>query len=72
LRFGFRYEKRELQRNPTIVVGYMRGSREAERRDDPAMNAVVPLLVASELSCEKRPAGVENDWANVVGEPWLA
>jgi pimeloyl-ACP methyl ester carboxylesterase len=23
------------------------------------------------LQCAKEPAGIENDWANAVGEPWL-
>jgi pimeloyl-ACP methyl ester carboxylesterase len=32
---------------------------------------LMPLLAELELRCAHRPSGVENDWANDVGEPWL-
>jgi len=71
LRFGFRREMRKLRRDPTSVVNTMTGPRSIEVRDCEATRALVPLLVESELRCSRQPLGIENDWANAVGEPWL-
>ncbi len=71
LRIGFRWEMHKLRRDPNGVVSYMSGERQAELYDDEATNALVPLLVESELRCARLPAGIENDWANAVDEDWL-
>ena len=71
LRFGFRREMRKLRRNPDGLVNDMCGRRVLELRDDPAMRDLVMLIAESELRCAQQPAGIENDWFNAGGEPWL-
>lgn len=71
LRFGFRREMRKLQRDPNQMFRQMCGQRLAEICDDPATCALIPLLVDSELRCSKLPSGIENDWINIAGAPWL-
>ncbi len=71
LRLGYRMEMRKLQRNPNGIVSYMSGQRYSEICDDEATRELVPLLVDSELRCAQHPAGIENDWANMAGKPWL-
>jgi pimeloyl-ACP methyl ester carboxylesterase len=71
LRFGYRREMRRLSRNPNTIVNYLCGERSGAMEGDEATQSLVPLLVASELRCAGQPAGIENDWANAVGEPWL-
>lgn len=72
LRLGLWRAVRELRRNPGGILYDMAGERHAEVRDDQATRELVPLLVESELRCAQQPAGIENDWANAVGEVWLA
>jgi pimeloyl-ACP methyl ester carboxylesterase len=35
------------------------------------LQALLPKLVQSATDCAKQPAGVENDYALLFGEPWL-
>lgn len=71
LRFGFRREMRNLRRNPNRVLNAMCGNRHSEIRDSPHARDLVALIAESELRCAHQPEGIENDWANVAGEPWL-
>lgn len=71
LRLGFRWEMWKMRRNPSRVLAYMCGGRHSDIQDDEATRQLVPLLVESELRCAERPAGIENDWRNDVGESWL-
>jgi pimeloyl-ACP methyl ester carboxylesterase len=64
-------EMRKLERNPNRIVRYMSGERYAEIGDDAATQRLAARLVDSELRCARRPAGIENDWFNAVGKPWL-
>jgi len=70
LRIGFRREMRKLERNPQSQLDYFCRDR-PELRDDTATRSLLQFLVAMELRCAHRPQGIENDWANDVGEPWL-
>jgi pimeloyl-ACP methyl ester carboxylesterase len=49
----------------------MSKDRFAELRDSAALQSLEPLLAASAVRCAEYPAGIENDWANWAGEPWL-
>jgi pimeloyl-ACP methyl ester carboxylesterase len=71
LRVGFRREMGKLRRNPDRVLKDMCGKRRLELRDDPQARELIPLIAESELRCAQQPAGIENDWVNVVGPPWL-
>ena len=71
LRFGFRRDMRKLRRNPERILSGLSGKRYPEIRDHPAARALVPLLSEGVLRCAWQPAGIENDWANDVGELWL-
>jgi pimeloyl-ACP methyl ester carboxylesterase len=70
LRFGHRQQTRKRARGD-CVADCMSKDRFAGLRDSPVLHALEPLLAASMVRCSERPAGIQNDWANWAGEPWL-
>jgi pimeloyl-ACP methyl ester carboxylesterase len=69
-RFGHRRQVRNLVRGG-FVANCMGKNRFAEIRGSPALESLDSLLAGSMLRCSERPEGIENDWANWTGEPWL-
>ena len=70
LRFGHRRQARKLVRGE-FVADCMSKDRFAEIRGSQALQSLGSLLANSMLRCSERPDGIENDWANWTGEPWL-
>jgi pimeloyl-ACP methyl ester carboxylesterase len=70
LRFAQRMQNRKLVRGK-FVADCMSKARYAELRESPALQSLARLLAVSMLRCSEQPAGIENDWANWTGEPWL-
>jgi pimeloyl-ACP methyl ester carboxylesterase len=70
LRFGHRRQTRKLVRGD-FVANCMSKDRFAELRTSPSLQSLGSLLAGSMIRCAERPDGIENDWANWTGEPWL-
>jgi pimeloyl-ACP methyl ester carboxylesterase len=70
LRIGYWLEMRKLKQNALALLEYFCHDR-PELRDDTATTTLLPLLAQFELQCAREPMGIENDWANDVGRPWL-
>src|SRR5262249_37588659 len=70
LRLGHRQQTRKRARG-VFAADCMSKGRFAELRDSAALRSLEPLVAASAVRCSERPAGIENDWANWAGEPWL-
>jgi pimeloyl-ACP methyl ester carboxylesterase len=71
LRFGHRQQTRKRARG-VFAADCMSKDRFAELHDSAPLQSLEPLLAASAVRCSERPSGIENDWANWAGEPWLA
>ena len=70
LRLGHRQQTRK-RRTGVFAAACMSNARFAELADSVALRSLEPLLAASSVRCSKHPAGIENDWANWGGDPWL-
>jgi pimeloyl-ACP methyl ester carboxylesterase len=70
LRFGHRRQTRKLVRSD-FVADCMSKDRFAEMRESAPLQSLGSLLAGSMIRCSERPDGIENDWANWTGEPWL-
>ena len=66
-----RFANRRQVGNPEFVANCMSKDRFAEIRESKALQSLGPLLTGSMVRCCKQPEGIENDWANWTGEPWL-
>jgi pimeloyl-ACP methyl ester carboxylesterase len=70
LRLGHRQQTRKRARG-VFAADCMSKVRFAELGDSAALQFLEPLLAASTVRCSERPTGIENDWANWAGNPWL-
>ena len=70
LRFGHRRQAKKLTRGE-LAADCMSKERFAEIRGSQELQSLGSLLANSMLRCSKQPDGIENDWANWAGEPWL-
>lgn len=60
------------RRKPISCVRHMSGSRFPELRDDPGVVQQVTDLAGMMLKCAAVPAGIQNDWAIMVGSNGVA
>jgi pimeloyl-ACP methyl ester carboxylesterase len=66
-----RMANRQQAAKPNFVAACMSKERYAELRESPALRSLAPLLTGSMIRCCEWPEGIENDWFNWTGEPWL-
>jgi pimeloyl-ACP methyl ester carboxylesterase len=59
---------KSCHRHPIFGLRHMSGSRFAEIRDDPDAVGQVTALASMTLRCAAAPAGIQNDWAIMVGD----
>ena len=55
-------------RQPISCLRHMSGSRFSEIRDDPDAVGQITALASMTLRCAATPAGIQNDWAIMVGD----
>ena len=55
------------QRRPLSSVQSVSGTRFPELRDNPAMLEAITAMAAMGVKCAAMPAGVQNDWAVMIG-----
>jgi pimeloyl-ACP methyl ester carboxylesterase len=66
-----RMANRQQAHNPNFLAGCMTKERFAELRESRALQSLAPQLSRAMVRCAEQPAGIENDWANWTGPPWL-
>lgn len=72
LRWQNRRHWNAAQRRPISCVENMSGIRFPELRGDSALLEEITVMAAMGLRCAAQPAGVQNDWAIMVGDNGIA
>jgi pimeloyl-ACP methyl ester carboxylesterase len=71
VRLGVRRELRGYLRDNLQIARQMAGQRYPEIRDDPLTGQLAPVFVETLLCCARQRLGMQNDWHNMIGKPWL-
>ena len=71
VRLGVRRELRRYLRDTNQIARVMSGQRYDEIRNDSVISELAAVFVQTLLRCAQQRLGMENDWANMMGEAWL-
>lgn len=71
VRFGFRRELRKYLRDTNHIARVMSGERYVEICNDSVTGELAAVFVQTLVRCAQQRLGMENDWANMLGQPWL-
>jgi pimeloyl-ACP methyl ester carboxylesterase len=71
LRLGVRRELRRYLRDANHIARVMSGERYAEISNDSVTSQLAAVFVQTLVRCARERLGMENDWSNMIGQPWL-